>query len=140
MNLLIGLSDGRRHPIVLLIEDAEEVLLPRAADNSAGVAKLLNLADGMLGTALDIRILATTNANALSIDDALKRAGRLCRMQEIAPLSTAKANALYQNLTNKDNTPFTEPTKLADVYAKKYNTSTQTENTKTIGFAARMAS
>lgn len=68
-------------PRVLIIEDADECLVSRSADNISAIRSLLNFCDGFLGTMLDIRVLATTNSGHIGrtdkIDAALLRPGRL---------------------------------------------------------------
>lgn len=102
--------------IVLLIEDADACLAPRASDNISAIRSLLNCADGLLGSLLDIRVVATTNQKKVDFDDALVRPGRLSRFITIDELDTEKANQVYFRLTGFDVKKYTVPTILAQVY------------------------
>jgi hypothetical protein len=104
-------------PLVLIIEDADKVLVRREEGDMDAVSAMLNLGDGILGSVLDIRILATTNAATLKMDPATRREGRLCRHMEIGDLSAAQAAQVFNRLTKKD-TKFSGPVSLAIVYRK----------------------
>ncbi len=112
--LLDASEDG--DALILLIEDADDCLVPRQTDNMVAISTLLNLADGFIGNMLDIRVIATTNASKLGIDKALRRPGRLCRIMEVGLLGAKQANEVVRKLTGKDGTFETEVT-LAEVYA-----------------------
>jgi hypothetical protein len=105
-------------PIMLIIEDADRCLVKRDNGNMDAISSMLNLGDGILGSILDVRILATTNAETLQMDAATRRKGRLCRHVEVGLLSAAQATAALSNLLNKPVQPFVEATPLADVYAR----------------------
>ncbi len=47
---------------MLIVEDADECLVQRGSDNMSTIASVLNISDGILGSILDVRVLATTNA------------------------------------------------------------------------------
>lgn len=83
---------------VLIIEDAESVLLRRAADNRESVATLLNLTDGMLGDALGLNVVCTLNSHLDDIDAALLRPGRLLAHREFRPLTRGEAARLAEKL------------------------------------------
>jgi len=88
-------------PTILILEDADQCLAPRASDNIASISSLLNLSDGIFGTLLDIRIVATTNAKSADMDEAIMRPGRLSRRIEVGGLSYDEANSIYQRLVGK---------------------------------------
>ncbi|WNM70161.1 AAA ATPase [Myxococcus phage Mx1] len=112
-------DDGKARPIVLLIEDADSCLAPRAGDNMSSVSTLLNLGDGIIGAMLDIRIIATTNSGHIKgtsgIDEALVRAGRLCRQVHVGKLSPEQAATVYHRETGQD-VEFQSGMTLAEVY------------------------
>src|ERR1017187_7484843 len=56
---------------VAIVEDAEEVLLPRDESSRAKVSNLLNIADGLLGEHLRLHVIATTNTPFHRLDEAL---------------------------------------------------------------------
>jgi tRNA A37 threonylcarbamoyladenosine biosynthesis protein TsaE len=90
-------------PIVLLIEDADLYLAKKARDtNPSGISDLLNLGDGLFGEMADIRIIATSNADKLTIDDAILRPGRMCSHLEMMGLMPKEAEICYKTLTGKD--------------------------------------
>jgi SpoVK/Ycf46/Vps4 family AAA+-type ATPase len=109
-----------KNPITLIIEDADACLAPRMNDNISSISSLLNHTDGILGTLLDLKIIATTNQDNMEFDEALTRAGRLSRHIEVQSLEPDKATEVYRRLTeNKDKDfVYDKPTILADVYAR----------------------
>jgi hypothetical protein len=118
--ILPALTQAKREfegPIMLIIEDADHALVQRGEKNMNAISSMLNLGDGILGSILDVRILATTNAEKLQMDPATQRPGRLCRHIEVGLLPSANATAALSRLLGKSVRPFTEPTSLAQVYA-----------------------
>jgi hypothetical protein len=104
-------------PIVLICEDADEILQPRGFDNMAHISSLLNFGDGILGNLLDIRIITTTNAKKFKLEKALLRPGRLCKQIDVGNLPPDKANAVYERLTGL-KMAFEKDVSLAEVYEK----------------------
>lgn len=93
-------------PKILIVEDADECLVPRGGDNISSIRSLLNCCDGFLGSLLDLRVLATTNAGHIGkghekTDDALLRPGRLFGKVTIGPLDTAQGQARIAELLGK---------------------------------------
>ena len=90
-------------PIVLVLEDADNCLVPR--DNKIGnmnaISQLLNLGDGILGSVLDIRIIASTNAGKVSMDPATRRPGRLCKYAAVDALEPMEASRALYRLTGQ---------------------------------------
>lgn len=94
---------------VLVIEDAEELIVSRDNQRNSNLAMILNITDGILGESLGIQIIATFNTDVQNIDAALKRKGRLRSAYEFEALSPEKANRLLieQNMnysTDKEMT------------------------------------
>ena len=114
------LSQYKNQKLVLLIEDADSILCDRKNNSEDVVSNILNLTDGFMGECLDINIVATTNIKKLEIDKALRRRGRMNSFIEIGPLEPEEAQAAYDAIKTKDKPDFTftEPTILANVYAK----------------------
>jgi ATPase family associated with various cellular activities (AAA) len=79
---------------VLILEDAESVLLRRGDDNREKVATLLNLTDGMLGDALGLHVVCTLNSELADLDPALLRPGRLVAHRDFELLTTEEARRL----------------------------------------------
>jgi energy-coupling factor transporter ATP-binding protein EcfA2 len=81
---------------VLVIEDAEELIVSRKAQRNSNLSMILNITDGILGESLGIQIIATFNTDVNNIDPALKRKGRLKLAYEFKPLPKEKATVLIQ--------------------------------------------
>jgi hypothetical protein len=94
---------AKKGPIVLILEDADQCLVPRGADNITSISSILNMGDGILGSLLDIRIIATTNAKHSEMDPAITRDGRLSKRIEIGALEYDHANAIFQRLIKNDS-------------------------------------
>jgi hypothetical protein len=76
---------------ILILEDAESVLLRRGDDNREKVATLLNLTDGMLGDALGLHVVCTLNSELADLDPALLRPGRLVAHRDFDLLTNDEA-------------------------------------------------
>lgn len=85
---------------VVLLEDAESLLMQRANDNQANLSNLLNMADGFLGELLQMHIICTLNCPLNNIDPAIMRPGRLVAVREFTRMPPAQAEALarWKNL------------------------------------------
>lgn len=91
------------HPdkkIILVIEDADQVLSTRMADNMSDINGLLNLTDGFLASSFDIRIIATTNSKVQDLDAAIMRPGRLCVKMNFGLLTQEQAAKCFDGLTS----------------------------------------
>jgi len=110
---------GRKKPLVLIIEDADSCLSTRGSDNISSVSSLLNLSDGIIGNLLDLRIVATTNAEIENIDEAILRKGRLSQRVEVGKLEPTQAEGIYKRLGGKEEIDWKEKKfiPLSDVYA-----------------------
>jgi SpoVK/Ycf46/Vps4 family AAA+-type ATPase len=92
--------------------------------NMTVIGDLLNYADGIIGSIIDFRIIATTNAKEVEIEEALMRPGRLSKHVHIGYLSFEEANNIYIRLIDADeNAPRLDSGKytLADVYAAAHH-------------------
>jgi energy-coupling factor transporter ATP-binding protein EcfA2 len=106
-------TDG---PIILVLEDADSCLAPRAADNMSYISALLNLGDGIFGSVCDIRIIATTNVKRTEMDEAILRPGRLSRRINVEELDYERANQIHQRLISL---PLEQPKKEEDRFSIK---------------------
>lgn len=86
---------GGRQKIAIM-EDAEELLLPRDESSRTKVSNLLNIADGFLGEHLRLHVIATTNAPVRQLDPALLRPGRLMGTREFRRLTRPEAQRLAE--------------------------------------------
>jgi hypothetical protein len=84
-------AGGRKK--IAIIEDAEELLLPRDESSRARVSNLLNIGDGFLGQHLRLHIVATTNVEIRELDPAL-RPGRLTSTRLFPRLTRPQAQLL----------------------------------------------
>jgi hypothetical protein len=118
--LPVLMSTGRDQdkPITFILEDADVALSDRKSSGMNHLSGLLNLGDGLLGEMMDIRIVATTNAGTMELDDAIVRPGRMCQHIMFDSLSATEANVLYSKLVEgKDkDTHITKALTLAEVY------------------------
>jgi len=109
---------------VLIIEDAENIIMDRKFNSNSAVANLLNIGDGLLSDCLSVQIICTFNSSLVYVDGALQRKGRLIAEYEFGKLSVAKAQTLSDHLnlqvqvqepmtiaelTNADTVDFTRP-------------------------------
>ncbi len=123
-------------PIVLILEDADKCLVPRGADNMNSIGAVLNFSDGILGSVLDVRIVATTNARMDEIDSAIMRPGRLCSNIHVDKLDRLRANDVYHRIIGSEDKDLPDDTSfsLAEIYDIALgNTQTQKKETK-MGF------
>ena len=103
--LLMNSTRGNNWPNHLAMEDADKCLVARATENMSSIQSLLNLGDGILGSMLDIRIIATTNADELKMETAILRPGRLSKMMEVGSLDITTARGVFQRLLPGVNLP-----------------------------------
>jgi ATPase family associated with various cellular activities (AAA) len=122
---------------VVIIEDAESLLMQRSSDNQERIADLLNISDGFLGELLKIHIICTMNAQIEKLDQALLRPGRLLTMREFKRLRRADAEKLAQ--AKGVTLPVRDDYSLAEIYAASRNESAQPPAQKALGFAASRA-
>lgn len=81
-------------PKVLLVEDAEMLLMRRGPENGHWVGNLLNITDGIMGDALRFHMVCTINCPLSDVDPALLRPGRLAASWNFRPLRRANAQKL----------------------------------------------
>lgn len=79
---------------VMVIEDAEKVILEREKNNSSLVSILLNISDGILSDVLKTPIILTYNTKTENIDEALLRKGRLKYMHEFKTLEVEEVKKI----------------------------------------------
>lgn len=112
-------QDG--NPLILVLEDADQCLSRRQAENMSSISSILNLSDGIIGSMLDMRILATTNTPAREFDEALLRKGRISAHIEIGKLDQEGIRNIWENLVGAKQMPsemrHAGSLSLADVYS-----------------------
>lgn len=112
-------SYGKKGPTVLVLEDADQCLAPRQADNISSISTILNLGDGIFGSLFDTRIIATTNANAKSMDEAIVRDGRLSKRISVPLKSYNESNVIFKRLINDENKDMPKPEAEEDRHGMK---------------------
>ncbi len=116
---------------ILIIEDAEKVLMSREHMNeSSVVSTILQLTDGLFSDYLNIKIICTFNTSIDKIDKALLRKGRMIAYYEFQALNAQKANELL-NAMDYESTDIGMT--LADIFNYRNKHFNQTEKGK-IGF------
>jgi SpoVK/Ycf46/Vps4 family AAA+-type ATPase len=88
-------------PVVFILEDGDNVLVPRKKENLSLISSLLNFSSGILGSMLDIRVITTTNSPKVDIDPALMRAGRLSDHITVGHLDDKQADEILSRLLGK---------------------------------------
>ncbi|RYZ20304.1 MAG: AAA family ATPase [Chitinophagaceae bacterium] len=101
---------------VLVIEDAENVLMDRRAQSHSGVSNLLNISDGLLADFLNVQLVCTFNSPVALIDPALLRQGRLIACYEFGKLGVGRAQRLSDHLGFR--TRISSPMTLAEIAAQ----------------------
>ena len=94
-------SERRLHEdsaMAVILEDAENALMPRHSDNRQEVSLLLNITDGILGEFLRLQVICTINCALKELDQALLRPGRLMAHHCFGPLDAKHARALAEKL------------------------------------------
>ena len=98
---------------VLIIEDAENVIMDRKLISDSAVSNLLNISDGLLADFLNVQLICTFNSPLTMIDSALLRKGRLIAKYEFGKLSITKAQRLSDHLGFKNS--ICRPMTLAEI-------------------------
>ena len=130
------LHEGRSAPDlkkVVVLEDAEDLLMPRSADNRSKVSSLLNIADGLLGEFLQMHLICTVNCAIDQLDPAIGRPGRLIACREFRRLQYAQAHRLAaaKGLKLQEQSDYS----LAEIYRQPVIGGLPTTK-QTLGFAA----
>lgn len=128
-------DEAKKKPTVFVIEDADAVLAPRQAENMSDIHSLLNLCDGIIGSLLDIRVIATTNAEKPQLDEALQRPGRLTVCSEIGKLSYEEASVVYKRLNGAGELEV-KPYTLAEVYSAASGSVVKGKTKRKLGFGS----
>lgn len=131
-NLLSLLMEHRNS--ILVIEDAENIIVDRDVNGHSPVSALLNLADGLLSDCLNIQIICSFNTDLSKVDQALLRKGRLIARYEFTELATDKAQQLSDKLGFTSN--ITKPMTLTDIFNQHEADFYVMRKINTIGFRA----
>lgn len=117
---------------VLVIEDAENIVVDREKDGHSPVAAILNISDGLLSDCLNIQVICSFNTDISKIDSALMRKGRLIAKYEFRELEVEKVQVLSEKLgyRNEINSPMT----LTAIYNQGENCFVENRKRNLIGF------
>jgi hypothetical protein len=118
---------------ILVIEDAEELIVSRENNKNLHLSFLLNLTDGILADSLGIQIIATFNTNIQNIDKALLRKGRLTAIYEFKELEFQKVNTLFKHL-KIENQEVLKSMSLADIFNFEADNFVENKEKVKIGF------
>jgi hypothetical protein len=116
---------------VLIIEDAEKVIMDRKLSPNASVSNLLNISDGLLADFLNVQVICTFTQPLTMIDSALMRKGRLIAKYEFGKLGVAKAQCLSDHLGFDKQV--TEPMTIAEI-ANPNEKAVSASSIEVIGF------
>lgn len=116
---------------VVVIEDAENILMDRKTNNSSAVSNLLNISDGLLADFLSVQLICTFNNSLTLVDNALMRKGRLIAKYEFGKLGIKKAQQLSDRFGFK--TTITQPMTIAEI-ANQHEKETNVRQVEVIGF------
>ncbi len=116
---------------VLVIEDAENIIMDRKYSSNSSVSNLLNISDGLLSDCLNVQIICTFNSELSLVDSALLRKGRLIAKYEFGKLHVGKARALSNHLGFTQE--ITKPMTLAEI-TNPDETHYQPKQVNVIGF------
>ena len=125
-------AEGKK--LVMVLEDAESVVAPRAIDNRSEVSAVLNCTDGLLADFLSLHIVATVNCGMADIDQALLRNGRLTAQRTFGRLSYQDGQRLARSLGKE--LPLQADYSLAEIYADSPIRDADQTTACRIGFAA----
>lgn len=109
---LTFLSDNAES--ILVIEDAENVIMERSGGANGAISNLLNLCDGLLSDCLNIQVVCSFNTDISKIDQALMRKGRLIAKYEFKKLTVEKAQQLSDTLGFKNQ--ITKEMSVSEIY------------------------
>jgi hypothetical protein len=116
---------------ILVIEDAENILMDRRYNTDSSVSNLLNLSDGLLSDCLAVQIICTFNSSLNLVDSALMRKGRLIAKYEFGKLDIVKSQALSRYLGF--DTLITHPMTIAEI-ANQDEATYETSKVEVVGF------
>jgi hypothetical protein len=116
---------------VLVIEDAENIIMDRRHNSSSAVSNLLNISDGLLADFLNVQLICTFNSALTTVDNALLRKGRLIARYEFGKLSIGKSQRLSKRLGFEQ--VITEPMTIAEI-ANPHESNNVVKPVEVMGF------
>lgn len=102
---------------LVVVEDADELLTVDAKKRTGqGMARLLNICDGLIGQGLNVMVLITTNEPVGNLHPAIIRPGRCLANITVDEMTATEANAWLASRNSEVRV--TEPTPLAVLFEK----------------------
>lgn len=117
---------------ILVIEDAEKIIVDREKEGGSPVSVLLNITDGLLADCLNVQVICSFNTDISKVDSALMRKGRLIAKYEFKELQSEKAQVLSNKLGFTST--IKQPMTLTDIYNQTDLNFSQIVKSSTIGF------
>lgn len=121
----------RNRGCVFVIEDCEDLITVDDGERSDGISDLLNMTDGILADALNIKIICTFNTDYHKIDEALLRPGRCKCKYEFELLDKDKANKVAEKFGLKK---VDKDVSLAELFNPEIEYTSESKKKKKIGF------
>jgi len=121
---------------IIILEDCEQLLEDRGQSLSnlnSGLSNILNMADGLLGDALNLRFICTFNSDVRNIDKALLRKGRLIEKYEFKKLTAEKTAALQTELYGQADATV-KPMTLAEIFNRDVDNHGAQATRNKVGF------
>ena len=116
---------------VVVIEDAENIIMDRRYNSGSSVSNLLNISDGLMSDFLNVQLICTFNNSLTLVDSALMRKGRLIAKYEFGKLSVSKAQKLSKHLGL--DTTINQPMTIAEI-ANPHEKEQPASRVEVIGF------
>jgi ATP-dependent 26S proteasome regulatory subunit len=117
---------------IVIIEDAENIIMDRSLSGDSSVSNLLNISDGLLSDFLSVQLICTFNTHISKVDSALLRKGRLIAKYEFGKLSQTKAQKLSDSLQR--TVSITEPMTISEIYNQEEKSFVSDYASTRIGF------
>lgn len=134
----------RKKKSVIILEDAEKILISRDREENQNISTLLNISDGILSDILELSVILTYNCDDTKIDKALKRKGRTMVDYVFNKLTMDESKKLAENLKFKKEQidKIKEPMSLSEIYNMNdenrfYDENELTDKNKIIGFGPK---
>jgi len=116
---------------VVIIEDAENIIMDRKLRSGPSVSNLLNISDGLMADFLNIQLVCTFNNSLTLVDEALLRKGRLIAKYEFGKLAVSQSQRLSNHLGF--DTVITKPMTIAEI-ANQHEKQQPAPHMEVIGF------
>ena len=120
---------------VLIVEDAENVIMDRRHNPGSSVSNLLNISDGLLSDFLNVQLICTFNSPLTMVDSALLRKGRLIAKYEFGKLDVAQSQRLSNHLGF--DTVITHPMTIAEI-AGQHEQQAEPQRMEVLGFRSHL--